>query len=180
MRLAAVRIIGRMFAPRAADTPLDSTVGDAVVHALNDPDEGVRLAAMEALGGLREVRAVQGLVQLFEYHGRSHEGDAALDALARIAHPSSAPLFSAALNGKSTPQRVAAIEGLARIGDASAIPAIETAAARDRSETVALAVAFANARLAHAGTTAISDALARPKLHDQAQGYLNELATTPR
>jgi hypothetical protein len=180
MRLAAVRVIGRLFSPRLADAPLDATLGDAVVHSLNDPDEEVRLAAMQALGRLREVRAVQGLAQLFEYHGRSREGDAALDALARIAHPSSAPIFSAALNGDSTPQRITAIEGLARLGDASALPAIEAAAARDRSDTVALAAAFANARLAHTGTAAISEALARPKLHDQAQGYLNELGSASR
>lgn len=176
LRVAALRVIGRVFALRRGDEPIDAMVGDAVVNELNDRESAVRLVAMEALGALREPRAVQGLTQLFEYYGRSHEGDAALDALARIAHPSSAAVFGTALNGKSTTQRVIAIEGLARLGDASALPAITAAADRDRTDAMALAVAFANVRLARADAAPISEALARPKLRDQAQGYLAELS----
>ncbi len=180
MRTAAIRVIGRVFARRTGDAPNDPMVGDALIGALNDPDANIRIAAMDALGAMREARAVQGLAQLFDYRGRSHEGDAALDALAHIAHPSSAPLLSTALAGKSTAQRVIAIEGLARIGDASALPAIQAAATSDRNDAVALAAAFASARLASGPTTAISDALGRPKLHDQAQAYLAELSAPSR
>ena len=176
LRVAAIRAIGRVCAPRRGDAPIDAMVGDAVVNELNDRDPAVRLVAMDTLGAIREQRAVQGLTSLVEYYGRSHEGEAALDALARIAHPSSAPLFETALNGKSTPERVIAIEGLARMGNASALPAIRAAADRDRTDTVALAVAFANVRLARADAAPISEALARPKLRDQAQGYLAELS----
>jgi HEAT repeat protein len=180
LRYAAIRVIGRVFAARAGDPPLDPMVGDALIAKLNDGDAAMRTVAMEALGSVRDERAAQGLAELFEYHGRTREGDAALDALAHIAHSSSAPVFKAALNGKSTVQRVIAIEGLGRIGDASALPAVRAAADRDRSDAVALAASFADAKLANGGTTAISDALTRPRLRDQAQGYLNELAQPGR
>ena len=180
LRYAAIRVIGRVFAARAGDPPSDPVVGDALIATLNDGDAAMRSVAMAAIGAVRDERAVQGLAELFQYHGQSREGDAALDALAHIAHPSSAPLFTAALNGKSTVQRVIAIEGLGRIGDPTALPAIRGAAERDRSEAVALAASFAYAKLANGATTAISDALTRPKLRDQAQGYLNELAQPGR
>ncbi|HZT77120.1 MAG TPA: HEAT repeat domain-containing protein [Vicinamibacterales bacterium] len=176
LRVAAIRVIGRVCTPRRGDAAIDATVSDAIINELNDRDPGVRRTAMDALGDLRDARAVQGLTQLFEYYGRSLDGDAALDALARIAHPSSVPVFTAALNGKSTQQRVTAIEGLARVGDATALPAIQAAADRDRTDVVALAVAFANVRLARADAAPISNALTSPKLRDQAQGYLAELS----
>ena len=36
LRLAAIRVIGRVFARRPGDPPIDETVGDAVIMALND------------------------------------------------------------------------------------------------------------------------------------------------
>jgi len=176
MRYTALRVIGRVFAHRASDRSADPSVGDAVIGSLNDTDAAVRIVAMEALGALREQRAVQGLAQLFEYHGRGDEGDAALDALARIAHQSSAPVFTAALTSKSSVQRVIAIEGLARLKDASALPAIQAAATRERNDAAALALAFANAMIANGPIGPLIDAVSRPKLRDQAKGYLVDLA----
>jgi hypothetical protein len=43
MRFAAVRVIGRVFAPRVHDGPIEESLGDAVITALNDPDRAVKM-----------------------------------------------------------------------------------------------------------------------------------------
>jgi HEAT repeat protein len=102
--------------------------------------------------------------------------EAAFDAIARIAHPSSAPIFAEQLAGKNTALRGIAIEGLARVGDASRIADIQAAAGADRTDGVALAGAFANALLANGSIDRIVEALIRTRLRDQARQYLIELA----
>jgi len=46
MRYAALRVIGRLFEWRLNDAPIEQTVGDAVITALNDKDRPFRAAAM--------------------------------------------------------------------------------------------------------------------------------------
>jgi len=176
LRYAAVRVMGRVFATRAADEPLEQTVGDAVVTALNDNERVVNGAAIEALGAMRYERGVQALTDLFEYYGKSNAAVAALDALARIAHPASAPIFAAELAGKNAARRGRAIEGLARVGDASRLPDIQTAISAERDDGVALAGAFASTLLDGAPIDRLVEALTKQKLRGQAKEYLIELA----
>ena len=176
LRHAAVRVIGRVFAKRTADEPLEQTVGDAVVTALNDNERVVNGAAIEALGAMGYERGVQALTDLFEYYGKSNAAVAALDALARIAHPASAPLFAAELASKSAARRGSALEGLARVGDVSRLPDIQTAISVERDDGVALAGAFASTLLDGAPLDRLVEALTKPKLRDQAKQYLIELA----
>src|SRR5438105_1138652 len=61
LRLAAIRVIGRVFRRRPGDPPIDETVGDAVITALNDHEVVIQEAAMWALGAMRYERAIQGL-----------------------------------------------------------------------------------------------------------------------
>lgn len=175
-RYAAARVIGRVFQRRAGDPPVDASIGDAVITALNDRDHGVKVAAMEALGWMRYDRGLQALTELFQYYVKGDLGEGALDAIARIAHTSSTPIFVANLTAKSSNLRVAAIEGLSRVRDASAMQAIQSAVGTDRSDAVILAAAFASAMLANAPIDSIGEALARPKQRDQAKQYLIELA----
>jgi len=176
VRYAAVRVMGRMFARRAGDDAIESTVGDAVISALNDGDRSVKTAAMEALGAMRYDRAVQALSDLFQYFGKGDSAAAALDALARIGNPASAPLFAAQLASKTSSLRGIAIEGLARSGDASKMADVQVAIASDRNDGIALAGAFAVAMLANGSVDPIADALTKSKLRDQARQYLIELA----
>lgn len=176
VRHAAVRVMGHVFARRAHDHPIEPTVGDAVITALNDSDRAVRAAAMQALGEMRYDRAVQALTDLFQYHGKGDPAEAALDALAHIANPASAPLFTAQLNARSTSMRIIAVEGLARAGDPSKIADVQTAAAADRNDGVALAASFANAMLAGGTIDRIVDAVTVTRLRDQAVRYLADLA----
>jgi HEAT repeat protein len=175
-RYAAVRVIGRVFAKRAQDDPIEETVGDAVITALNDSDRTVKSAAMHALGTLRYGRAVQALTDLFQYFGKGELADAALDAIAHIANPASAPLFTAQLTAKNPAFRGIAVEGLARLGDVSQLAPIQTALAGERSDSMALTGAFASAMLSGAPPGPIAEALTKPKLRDQARQYLVELA----
>src|SRR5439155_13461327 len=176
VRYAAIRVMGRMFARRAGDDAIESTVGDAVIGALNDGDRAVKTATMEALGAMRYDRAVQALSDLFRYFGKGDSAGAALDALPRIANPASAPLFAAQLATRTSSLRGIAIEGLARAGDASRMADVQVALANDRNDGVALAGAFASAMLANGSVDPIADALTKSKLRDQARQYLIELA----
>jgi len=176
LRYAALRVMGRLFAMRAADDPVEQTVGDAVITALNDDDRAVKGAAMAALGAMRYERGVQALTDLFQYYGKSDAAEAALDALARIAHPASVPLFAAQLAGKNAARRGIAIEGFARLGDKSKLAEIQSVLDGDHNDGVALAGAFASAMLANASIDRIAEATTRSKLRAQSRQYLIELA----
>jgi HEAT repeat protein len=176
LRQAAVRVLGRVFARRAEDGPVEPTVGDAVITSLNDNDRAVKRSAMDALGAMRYDRGVQALTDLFHYYGKSDAADIALDALARIAHPASGPIFAAELTGRSAARRGSAIAGLARLGDASRLPGIQAAIGSQRDEPLALAVAFASTLLARDPIDPLVEALTKPALRDQAKRYLIELA----
>jgi HEAT repeat protein len=117
-------------------------VGDAVVHAMNDPEPAVRRWAMDALGWMRYERAVSALTERFTFYGKGPDAAAALHALARIASPASAPLFREQMQSRTPGFRLIAIEGLARIGGAGAAETMAAAAAAERHPAVQLAIAF--------------------------------------
>ena len=176
-RFAALRVFGRVFEKRLQDDPIETTVGDAVIAALNEADRGLRVAAAQALGAMRYPRAVQALTDLFQYYAKGDLAAASFDALARIAHPASVPLFAAALTGKNSGLKGTAIEGLARLGDQSNLTAIQTALGGERSEGVLLAGNFAAVMLSQASIDPLTDALLRPKFRDQVWQYLVEVAS---
>jgi HEAT repeat protein len=175
LRYGAARVLGRVFAQRPQDEAVDETCGDALITALNDGDRAVKVAAMQALGAIRYERAVQALTELYNFYGATEPAAAALDALAQIAHPSSATLLTATLSARSTALRTIAIEGLARLGDASKLPSIQAAVDVDRNDAVMLAGAYASTKLANQPIVRIADALTHERLRAQARGYLLEL-----
>jgi HEAT repeat protein len=140
VRVAAALALGRLRVKSA---------GVALIGRVNDEVLDVRLAAMRALGDLRETSAVPALTDQFKFYVRGIAGRSALDALARIGDPSSAPLFEAETDSSYPAHRQSAYEGLARTGTAKVTaPRIEGALAKERDERVRLAMAFA---LASAG-----------------------------
>jgi HEAT repeat protein len=130
---------------------------------------------MDTLGAMRYGRAVDALTQLFQFYGRGGLAEAALDALARIGHPGSIPLFVSQLAAKAAAMRAIAIEGLARAGDSSQMTAIE-ALKGERNDAVIFAGAFAAAMLANGPVERIADALSRPASRMRAKQYLTEIA----
>lgn len=175
-RFAAIRVLGQLFTRRPQDEPVEETVGDAVVGALNDNDRAVRAAAMQTLGSMRYERGLQALADLFAHYGKGDLAMGALDAVARIAHPSSAPLLASQLTARNAILRTIGIEGLARVGDASKLADIQSALGNERSDTVLLAGRFAEAVLANSSIDPIVEAMTHPRLREQARQYLIELA----
>jgi HEAT repeat protein len=176
LRLAAVRVIGRLYARRPGDAPVDQALGNLVIAAVNENDREMKLAAMDTLGALRERRAVDGLTQLLQFYGKGDLAEAAMAALARIGDRSSAPLFLMQLSSKSSAMKALAIEGLARTGDASHMAAIQASLKREHDEPVLYASNFAAAMLSNAPIEQLVDGLNVPKWHDTVRQYLVEIA----
>jgi HEAT repeat protein len=176
MRYAGVRVIGRVFARRTTDAAIDPLLGDAVITALNDSDRVVKAAAMAALGAMRYDRGGQALTDLFQFYAKGPLAEASLDALAHIARPASIPVLSAALTGKKEVFQMMAIEGIARLADASRLADVQTATAATHSAAVQLAAVFAAVMLSDASPDPIGEALTQPKVRAQAKGYLVEIA----
>jgi HEAT repeat protein len=176
LRAAAVRVIGRLFEAQASNDEADTSVGDAIITVLNDKNRLIKRAAMDTLGAMRYGRGVDALTQLVEFFKHGELAEAAFDALARIGHPTSVPLFTSQLAAKAPGMRAIAVEGLARVGDSSQMTAIEAALKGERSDAVIFAGTFAAAMLADGPIEGIADALLRPKAHDMAKQYLTEIA----
>src|SRR5262249_10814061 len=129
----------------------------------------------QTLGSMRCERAVDALTTLQRYY-KGDLADAALDALAHIAHRSSSGLFTSLLTAKNPAQKVMAIEGLARMGDTARIAEVQNAAGTDPNRGVQLAVQFARVKLSGDPLDQLAEALMLPRLRDQAREYLIEVA----
>lgn len=174
-RQVVARVLGRIFTPGEGRTvPL--ALGDAMIHAMNDPDPDVRRWAMDSLGWMRYERALAALTERFAFHGSGPDAAAALHALARIAAPASAPVFLDQLRSRTPALRMIAAEGLGRLDSDEAKAAIRDAAARERHPSVRLAIAFAQFRHGELQEVApIADGLRAPETEVQARVYLAEI-----
>jgi HEAT repeat protein len=174
-RQVLARVAGRVFTP-AIGAVAPTAVGDALIIAMNDADPLVRRWAMDSLGWMRYDRAVQSLTERASYYGKSEEGSAALHALARIAAAPSAPVFQALLSSSASTFRVISIEGLARIGDRSALPAIAESASSSRQVNVVLAARLAEFLLGQSiDLSPIVTALRNEETAIQGRVYLAEI-----
>ena len=166
IRAGAARVAGRVGVTAAAD---------ALIKAVNDSSADVRYAAMRALGMLRDERAVGALMEQLKFYGRGEGAWSALDALARIAHASSVPVFTSRLTDTDPFLRRAAAEGLGRTGDTSAISTLETGAGNDRSGMVRAAMQYALQKLGRNYVPRLVEFLDDSKTNLQVQEYLIEL-----
>jgi HEAT repeat protein len=166
IRTAAARVVGRLEVAAA---------GDALVKAINDSNEHVRYAAMRGLGDIGETRAVQALTEQLTYYAKGEGAWSAMYALARIAHPSSVPVFKSRIADKDPNIRRAAMEGLARARDTSEMSALEVAAGSDQSENVRAAAAFALQVLGRNYIPRLVESMDSAKMTPQIAGYLVEL-----
>jgi HEAT repeat protein len=177
VRSGAARVIARQKFPGT---------GDALAKAVNDSAADVRYASMRALGAIREPRAVPALSEQLAYYKKGEGAWSALDGLARIASAASVPVFKERLQDKDAYLRRAAVEGLGRAGDSSAIDTIERMVMTDDSPMVRIASAFALQKLGRNYGARIVDLMGNAKVIPQAQDYLIELgaavlsAVTPR
>jgi HEAT repeat protein len=175
-RYAALRVLGRILDRRQHDAPVEQYVGDTVVAALNERERSMQSAAMQALGAMRYPRAVQALVDLFEYYEKGDMAEEALQALARTGHPSAIPVLAQQLGSRNATFRGIAIEGLARAGDRARLADVERALSSETGDSLQLAGRFAAVMLGDAGLDPLVDALASSRLRDQALWYLIDAA----
>jgi HEAT repeat protein len=168
VRLAAARSLGRLRATRA---------GDQLIGRIVDPDLPVRLAAMRAVGEIREARSLVALQEQLDYYRGGIAGRTALEALARIAHQSTAELFTRERLSKSETHRRYAYEGIARLGGIPAADAVATEQLlfEERDEAVLTAMAFALAAAGRPYVERVIMALTDPDTANQAIDYVVEL-----
>jgi HEAT repeat protein len=154
-RVAGARVAGRIFAApydRSGTRPvLPAGMTEAIFAMLNQDGEIDQLAAMDALGLLREPSAVASLTERYHFYRDGNKR---------------------ALAG-------GALEALARIGDASTVDVVKQLAGdrwADGRDATALAVAFARERMLKDGSIAvIRQAVDDKSRRNQARGYLDEL-----
>ena len=153
-RIIGARVSGRLFA-----VPFDKSGVRPVVPAgmteglyalLNRESQLEQLAAMDAVGLLREASAVSSLSERYQFYRQN--GDRALAG--------------------------GALEALARIGDPASVSMVRQLTGDKWAEgrdATALAVAFARERLLRDGSIATIQQALEDKRRNQARGYLAEL-----
>jgi HEAT repeat protein len=165
IRAATARVLGRLRA---------STTGDLVAVGLVDSSSVVRLYATEALGLIRDPKAV---IELRAQLPRSR-GDiqaATFLALARIGSRDDIEFFRARLTDRAEVFRRAAVEGLGRAGDKDSIDSFDRVFKTDRAPAVRLAAAFALNATGRVETHTIASMLALSDVAAQARDYLLEI-----
>ena len=166
VRTGAARVAGRLGAKAATET---------LFKAVNDSSADVRFASMRALGMLREPRAVALLTDQLKAYVKGEGAWSALDGLARIADPSSIPVFTARLTDRDAFLRRAAAEGLGRAGDKAAMSPLETGAGNDTSDAARAAMVYAVHKLGRNMVPRLIEFLDDAKTTLQVQDYLLEL-----
>lgn len=156
-RVAGARVAGRVLAasfdPRGVRPPVPAGLTDGLFALMNQSHELEQLAAMDALGLIRETNAVPALIERYHFYRE--------DGRRRLAG--------------------GALEALARIGDVSALELVKLVAADpwgQGRDATALAVAFARERLLQDGSLSTIQQAARERSRGaQARGYLDELGS---
>lgn len=154
-RIAGARVAGRVlaasFEPRGVRPLVPAGLTDGLFALLNRSSETEQLAAMDALGLIRETNAVAALTERYYFYrdgGKRGLAGGALEALARIGDPSSLEVVKLVATDKWAEGR----------------------------DATALAVAFARERLLRDGSVVIIQQAAGDKSRGvQARGYLDEL-----
>jgi len=143
---------------------------------MNDADQLVRQASVHAAGEMHNERAVQSLIELLGYYKSGTLARLSLEAVARIAHPGSLSVLTAVLESKDELSRAQAVAGIGRTGDKTAFFNLEARIARDKSQHVKLAMAFARVRGGDLSqVVTLAEGFTKAKLAPAAFDYLVEL-----
>lgn len=124
-----------------------SADGQKLIPLLSDENANVRTRTLQALGALRVREAGPALRELYEQNKRREQGARILEALSRVADPDQADLLREVVKDSDPERKRLAIEGLARISDASVVSAFKKDFQRERNDDLRLAFAFALVRL---------------------------------
>jgi HEAT repeat protein len=155
----------------------DEEQGKAIIPLLADDSSQVRNRSIEAVGALQVTEAGPALRELYEQNERRPLGTRALGAMVKTGDPNQADLYRQLLMSGDLERRRMAVEGLARVSDASMIDGFKKDFQRERNTDVRLAYNFAITLL---GDRAFIDSivLALPEAGgrgERARGYIEEL-----
>jgi|SRR5579864_235126 len=165
-RIATARVLGRLRVTSA---------GVKLIAALNDKNTLEQKYATEALGLIKEQRAVASFLERLDFYKRGDLATETLLALARIGHASARGALRAHVNDNDEGMRAAAIEGLGRLRDAESRAAITARLQKDTSASVRLAVTFAIGCLDKPDVPTLAQGVASAETYGQAVDYLLEL-----
>jgi HEAT repeat protein len=165
-RIATARVLGRLRVTSA---------GAKLIAGLNDRNTLEQKYATEALGLIKEQRAVASLLERVGFYKTGDLAAETLLALARIGHASARDTLRAHVNDNDEGMRAAAIEGLGRLRDADSRDAIVARLQKDSSASVRLAATFAIGCFGDTDVPTIARGLASTDTYGQAVDYLLEL-----
>jgi HEAT repeat protein len=165
-RIATARVLGRLRVTSA---------GAKLIAALNDRNTLEQKYATEALGLVREQRAVAALLARLDFYKTGDLAAETLLALARIGHASARDAFRAHVNDSDAAMRAAALEGLGRVHDADSRDAMVMRRQKDGSASVRLAATFAIGCLEDPDVPTLAKGLTAADTYGQAVDYLLEL-----
>jgi HEAT repeat protein len=155
----------------------DVSAGPKLVDLLDSSNNQIKQSAAITIGVLRTKAAVQKLQSIYENDPNKDNRDAALNGLAFIGDPSSYNLFIKTLSSRSADERTDAAEGLARIGNSQALPALQKQMAVEKKGSVKVAILFAESALGEAQhLQGLVKALSSRTQSGAAEAYLIELA----
>ncbi len=167
VRGAAATAIGKV------GTPED---GKQLIPLLSDESTTVRNRVLQAIGVLRVREAGPALRELYEANRRRDTGLKTLACLSRIGDPAQADLFREIVQDPDPERKRYAIEGLARVADASLLPAFKKDFQREHNDELKLAYTFAITRLGdHAFLDSLVLCLPSSTFGKRCQGYILEV-----
>jgi HEAT repeat protein len=157
----------------------DTSAGPELVDLLNSSNNNIRQDAAITVGILRTRSAVPRLQALYANDPNSKTREKAMQGLAYIGDPVSAPIFLKALYNKDAAIRAYGAQGLGRAQDQKALPDLLRLAVAEKNAEARLAMQFAITELGRNDyLSAMVGALGSGD-KDMAQAYLIELARKP-
>jgi HEAT repeat protein len=154
----------------------DPESGADLVPLLKHSNEEIVVDAVRVLGQFRYTPALPELQQFLDYTNKDEYRRVALQAIGRIADPSSEKVFVKYLDSDDKYMRQYAIEGLGRMGNQKYVQTLQREYQREKSDHIKLALCFS---LFSLGESAYVDSLIRfldkNIYKEQVREYLYEL-----
>jgi len=132
----------------------DESAGPRIAFLLHDFDPKVQIAAIEAVGLLRDQQDLPQLVGVLNQSDNIKVKREALESIAMLPAESSRPLYQQYLRDKDDKLRAAAAEGFARLKNPRDLPMLEQAWQDEQKTSPRLSLAFAQVML---GKTELSE-----------------------
>ncbi len=158
----------------------DRSAGPLLLNLLNSAHTGVRRDAALTAGLLQASEAVMPLTRLYQKDADKKVREKALEGLAYLGKPESAPLFLEALKKRNKNMRMSAAEGLARTKDPQWLDEVKFALGEEEEGQVRLAMAFALCAMgSYEYTSDLVQQLGSRFRRNYARTYLIELSRIP-